>query len=187
MYRYRGRRTGASEVTNDFWGFVMEYAPSEHRIVVGVNGSAESMTALRWAGREAGLREAQLHVVFACESDCHRLATYAAPARVPQPRSARLGASSILRDSVARALGRTPRVGVRTEVAEGLAARILVDRAAGAEMLVLGQASHRADQRHGAGPVIRACLHASPCPVVVIGAAEVAGLIPGQSLAYADI
>jgi nucleotide-binding universal stress UspA family protein len=76
---------------------------------------------------------------------------------------------------------------VRTEVAEGLAARILLERAVGAEMLVLGQAFHRADQRHGAGPVIRACLHASPCPVVVIGAAEVVGLIPGQSLAYADI
>jgi nucleotide-binding universal stress UspA family protein len=165
----------------------MEYAPSERRIVVGVNGSAESVAALRWAGREAGLREAQLHVVLACESDCHRLATYATRARVPQPRSAQRDSSSILSKSVASALGRIPRVSVRTELAEGLAARILLDRAVGAEMLVLGQASHRADQRHGAGPVIRACLHASPCPVVVIGAAEVAGLIPGQPLAYAEI
>ena len=165
----------------------MAFVFGERRIVVGVNGSAESVAALRWAGREAGLREAQLHVVLACESDCHRLATYAVHARVPQPRSARLDASSILSKSVASALGRTPRVRIRTELAEGLAARILLDRAVGAEMLVLGQAFHRSDQRHGTGPVIRACLHASTCPVVVIGAAEAAGLIPGQSLAYADL
>jgi nucleotide-binding universal stress UspA family protein len=165
----------------------MAVVPGERRIVVGVNGSAESVSALRWAGREADLRGAHLHVVLAHESDYHRLATYATRARVPQPRGAQLDPGSILRKSVDLALGQAPKLNISTELAAGLAARILLDRAADAEMLVLGHAFHGTVRRHATGPVIRACLLASPCPVVVIREAEVAGLVPGHSVAYADI
>jgi hypothetical protein len=59
---------------------------------------------------------------------------------------------------------------VRTESAVGLVARVLLDRCRGADMLVLGTANDVPDQVWSAGPVIRACLRRSPCPVVVISA-----------------
>ena len=62
-------------------------------------------------------------------------------------------------------------------MADGLPARVLIDRSVGAEMLVLGSTSR--DQSSGPaappvqrrtplGPVARDCLHAAPCPVVVV-------------------
>jgi hypothetical protein len=41
-------------------------------------------------------------------------------------------------------------------------------------MLVLGHASPGPDPYRAAGPVIRACLRAARCPVVVIGSADTA-------------
>jgi nucleotide-binding universal stress UspA family protein len=78
----------------------------------------------------------------------------------------------VLRRSVSEALGLFPGVSVRTEIAEGLAARVLLDQAAGADMLVLGRNSNGPDPYRAAGPVIRVCLRAARCPVVVIGAVD---------------
>jgi nucleotide-binding universal stress UspA family protein len=61
-----------------------------------------------------------------------------------------------------------PGITVRTESAVGLVARVLLDRCRGADMLVLGTGSDVPGQVWSAGPVIRACLRRSPCPVVVI-------------------
>jgi hypothetical protein len=58
---------------------------------------------------------------------------------------------------------------VRTDIAEGLAARVLLDHACDADMLVLGRTPYGPDPRRAAGPVTRACLRASVCPVVIIG------------------
>ena len=66
-----------------------------------------------------------------------------------------------------------PGVSVRTEIAEGLAARVLLDLATHADMLVLGRNSRGPDPYRAAGPVIRVCLRSARCPVVIIGAAEV--------------
>ena len=108
------------------------------RIVVGVDGSAESVAALRWACREASLRAAEVLAVLALESACHQVASYAVPA--PRPSGGSWGtARDVLRKSVSEALSLFPGVSVRTEIAEGLAARVLLDQAADADMLVLGR------------------------------------------------
>ena len=75
-----------------------------------------------------------------------------------------------VRDNLRRMVQQVPEPGVvvRAEVAEGLPARVLLDSAIGADMLVLGSASHAA--MRAAGPVVRACVSRAPCPVVVIGA-----------------
>ena len=96
------------------------------RIVVGVDGSAESVAALRWACREASLRAAEVLAVLALESACHQVASYAVPA--PRQAGGSWGAArDVLRRSVSEALGLFPGVRVRTEIAEGLAARVLLD------------------------------------------------------------
>jgi nucleotide-binding universal stress UspA family protein len=143
------------------------------RIVVGVDGSAESVAALRWACREARLRAAEVLAVLALESACHQVASYAVPA--PRQSGGSWGAArDVLRRAVNEALDLFPGVRVRTEIAEGLAARVLLDQAAGADMLVLGRNSNGPDPYRAAGPVIRVCLRAARCPVVVISGVDAA-------------
>jgi nucleotide-binding universal stress UspA family protein len=141
------------------------------RVVVGIDGSAESVAALMWACREASLRDADVHAVLAVEAACHRVASYAVP-RTAESQGSWGAARDVLRRAVSDASARFPGIVVRAEVAEGLAARVLLDRAAGADMLVLGRTFHGPEHHRGAGPVIRACLRAAACPVVVIGLAE---------------
>src|SRR5256885_15184492 len=94
------------------------------RIVVGVDGSAESVAALGWACREASLRAAEVLAVLALESACHQVASYAVPA--PRQAGGSLAeARDVLKRSVSEALGLLPGVRVRTVLAEGLAARLL--------------------------------------------------------------
>ena len=141
------------------------------RIVVGVDGSAESVAALRWACREASLRAAEVLAVLALESACHQVASYAVSA--PRQTGGSWGsARDVLRRSVSEALSLFPGVRVRIEIAEGLAARVLLDQAANADMLVLGRNSNGPDPYRAAGPVIRVCLRAARCPVVIIGAVD---------------
>jgi nucleotide-binding universal stress UspA family protein len=150
------------------------------RIVVGVDGSPESVAALRWACREASLRGAEVLAVLALEAACHQVASYAVP--TPRPAGRSWGAArDMLRRSVSEAIGLFPDVKVRTEISEGLAARVLLDHAADADMLVLGHASPGPDPYRAAGPVIRACLRAARCPVVVIGSAEMASQVAPEA------
>jgi nucleotide-binding universal stress UspA family protein len=134
------------------------------RIVVGVDGSAESAVALRWACREARLRGTEVHAVHAREAPCHSMASYAVSA---EAWPGDIDVDTMWRSVMPRVV---PGVQVRTEVAEGLTARVLLERCEGADMLVLGTAGDEPGPSRSAGPVIRACLRRAPCPVVVIGA-----------------
>ena len=138
------------------------------RIVVGADGSSASLAALRWAVREAGLRGTTLHAVRAWEDAAKRVAPYASHASPPDRVEDLLDARQRLEDEVTTAVGGRPPVAVTVEIAEGLAARVLLDHADGAEMLVLGSAGCAPD---GIGPVARACLRHAPCPVVVVSVA----------------
>ena len=142
--------------------------PAVRQIVVGVDGSVESVAALRWACREASLRGAEVHAVHVREEHCHGLASYARPA-LPTAENASIDVDDLVRSVQA---GQAPEVEVRVEEVDGLAARILLDRCVGADMLVLGTAGDTPGALRSAGPVIRACLRRAPCPVVVISAAQ---------------
>jgi nucleotide-binding universal stress UspA family protein len=136
--------------------------------VVGVDGSAESVAALKWACREASLCPGEVQAVLALESAFHQVASYAVPA--PRHANGSGGAArEVLHRTVREAASEYPEVSVRTEITEGLAARVLLDHANNADLLVLGRTAQGQDDYRGAGPVIRACLRAAPCPVVVIG------------------
>jgi nucleotide-binding universal stress UspA family protein len=111
--------------------------------------------------------------VYVREEHCHSVASYAvsAPSAAEGPAA---GNVAIDVEDFARSVkaDQAPGVVVRVEEAHGLAARVLLDRCAGADMLVLGTSSDVPGAPRSAGPVIRACLRRAPCPVVVIGAAQ---------------
>ena len=143
--------------------------PAVRWITVGVDGSAESVAALRWACREASLRGAQVHAVHVREAQCHSLASYAVPAHASTDDFSADSVADLVRAVQA---DQDPDVEVRVDVVDGLAARVLLQRCAGADMLVLGTASDTPGPGRPVGPVIRACLRRATCPVVVISAAK---------------
>jgi len=109
-----------------------------------------------------------VHAVHVREEQCHGLASYAVPA-LPPADDVSIDIDDLVRSVQA---DQAPDVQVRVEEAVGLAARILLDRCAGADMLILGTSGDVPGALRSAGPVIRACLRRAPCPVVVISAAQ---------------
>jgi nucleotide-binding universal stress UspA family protein len=149
------------------------------QIVVGVNGSTASLAALRWAAGEAALRRASLLVVYVWDRTW-RIAPYAVRCRLG-PGEERSTARARLAAALRTAFGPVPPAGVSSEVAEGLVAQVLLDRAAGADLLVLGATAPASTSPpsgrvggQAAGPVARACLNRAVCPVVIVSAAAAA-------------
>jgi len=136
------------------------------RIVVGLDGSANSNAAARWALREARLRGANLEVVTAFgmfEPD-------------GLPGRDRLKTDREFADACARMqheqLVDLPRhdVTVMTRAALGDAAKTLVAAASGADMLVVGARGHGGVAGLLLGSVSLRCLHRATCPVTVVPA-----------------
>src|ERR1700681_3715216 len=95
--------------------------PAVRRIVVGVDGSAESAAAFRWACREASLRGAEVHAVHVREAKCYSLASYAVSAAGGSEGSEADVDIAELRCSVVPDQTSSLGVQVRTEVVDGLA------------------------------------------------------------------
>jgi nucleotide-binding universal stress UspA family protein len=143
------------------------YGSSKPVIVVGVSGSVASAAALRWAAAEARRRGARLVAVRAWVPA--QPAFYAVPAHHHDAADERHTATSDLARTLRAVFGAKPPPGLFTEVAEGTPERVLTERSAGAELLVLGSTSAPTVAGRPVGPVIRSCLGRAHCPVVVIG------------------
>jgi nucleotide-binding universal stress UspA family protein len=142
-----------------------------HRIVVGINGSRASLTALRWATAEARLRGACLHVVRAWDPARHA-APYAAAGHLPTGDEQEAEVRAALAADMQAEFGPATPDNVTTELAEGVPERILIAQSAGADLIVLGEAAPTSLTGRPEGPVIRACLAHASCPVVIVGSAS---------------
>jgi len=144
------------------------------RIVVGVDGTAASAAAVRWAVREARLRHATVHIVAARRGDRGLHAPYAPWSGVPDQAEGDAADDASLTAVAEPARRHLPPGRWTAELADKPLARALLDRTAGAEMLVLG--TTRLDSQAGGeppdaiGPVARACLHRAHCPIVIVAA-----------------
>jgi nucleotide-binding universal stress UspA family protein len=155
-------------------------------IVVGVNGSPASGAALGWAAEEARLRGARLHVVRVWDPARHA-APYAAIGATPTGEEERAAARDGLAAAMRAEFGPVAPGGVTAELAEGVAERVLVDRSAVADLLVLGVTNPAWLAGRFAGPVVRACLARARCPVVIIGDANGAPVPAGRAPVDADV
>jgi nucleotide-binding universal stress UspA family protein len=139
------------------------------RIVVGVDGSAQSVAALRWAAEEARLRDATLNVitVWRLSHGANMIFPRSAlPAKLGEDleRSARDIQASALRLAL-------PGEGVgdlEAEVVEGVAAEVLVEASKGADMLVLGSRGFGGFRGLLLGSIDQLCTHRAHCPVVIV-------------------
>lgn len=141
------------------------------RIVVGVDSSEGSTTALRWAMRQARLTGATVEAVAAWEQPTAYGYGYG---YVTSPSTVDVGTMQTtteknLAETVADAAGRQDQPGaVRTSVVQGHPVQVLIAAAAGAEMLVVGSRGHGTFAGLLLGSVSQHCVQHAPCPVVVV-------------------
>lgn len=139
------------------------------RVVVGVDGSAHGRRALRFALAEAALRGARVDVV----------SSWAVPplaatgvGMIPAFDLLRAGlgdsARQVIAGDLADATEAAAGLEIERHVAQGDAAGVLVETAAGAELLVVGSRGRGGVTGTVLGSVSRACLHHAPCPVAVV-------------------
>ncbi len=145
-----------------------EHDGTSPRIVVGVDGSPSSLTALQWAVRQAGLTGGSVKAVIAWQYPAAVSGYGWAPVAVVEPGQYEENAQKVLAGAVA-AVGTAGRdVPISTWVRQGNPAQVLIDAAAGADLLVVGSRGHGGFAAALLGSVSQHCVHHAPCPVSVI-------------------
>jgi nucleotide-binding universal stress UspA family protein len=136
-------------------------------VVVGVDGSAESVAALSWAGRYAAATGASVRAVRAWHYPT--TAGLAPEGRAPRPVTDEVEAN--VRNDLAEAVGRAqvgPSAQVDAEIVYGHPAQVLIDESARASLLVVGHKGHGGFTGMLTGSVSIHCVNHAACPVVVI-------------------
>jgi len=135
------------------------------RIVVGVDGSDHSLIALQWAVHQAERTGADVEVIAAWQWPA------SAGGFLPYENFDMSGVTRKAVDTaVASVVGDVDEsaVTVRTTVAEGYPAKVLLDAAKGAELLVVGSRGHHAVSGLLLGSVGLHCATHAPCPVLIV-------------------
>lgn len=132
-------------------------------VVVGVDGSETGLRALRWALQEARIRGGVVRAVTAWVFEPFATAPNGDPA------AAREHAREVAEDTVRKALADVADAPpVELSVLEGSAARVLVEAADDAAMLVVGSHGHGRVFDALLGSVSAECVRNAVCPVVVV-------------------
>jgi len=136
-------------------------------VIVGVDGSPESIEALAWAARYAAATGATIRAVHAW----HYPPAGPVPAgRAPQAITDEVRAmmQETLDQALTQVFGTTTPDNVDTKVAYGHPAMVLVNESAGADLLVVGNRGHGAFHGMMLGSVSIHCVTTATCPVVVV-------------------
>jgi nucleotide-binding universal stress UspA family protein len=149
-------------------------------IVVGIDGSQGSQSALRFALEEARLRSATLRVVHAFVlplSDVAPDPFLLEFPSVPGPELEAIaqdlerGARSLIDDALERVVGGAGAdVPVERIVVEGSPAATIIAEAEGADLLVVGSRGHGRVHDLLLGSVSQQCVSHAPCPVAIVPA-----------------
>jgi nucleotide-binding universal stress UspA family protein len=143
-------------------------------VVVGVDGSAQSVAALRWAARYAAATGAVMRAVLAW----HYPSAAAQPPVGLAPASVRRETEEVMQrvldEAVAQALGQ-PAGDMETQLSYGHPAQVLVDESKNADLLVVGSSGHGAFTGMLVGSVSIHCVTGAFCPVTVIRGEGAAG------------
>jgi nucleotide-binding universal stress UspA family protein len=140
-------------------------------IIVGVDGSEHSLSALDWALNEAGLRKAPLTVISVSPIVSGIYGPGYAPADYPVEEESRTQAEKATQELVNQAVERrseAPAVPVTVRALSGVAADELINASADADLLVVGARGAGGFARLVMGSVSTQVTHHALCPVVVV-------------------
>jgi nucleotide-binding universal stress UspA family protein len=136
-------------------------------VLVGVDGSPESVAALAWASHYAAVTDTMVRAVRAWH--------YPATLGVPEGKAPEAVTGEVergMRDDLARAVAQVypeaPEGQVEMEVRYGHPAQVLIDASKDASLLVVGHRGHGAFTGMLIGSVSTHCVTSASCPVVVV-------------------
>jgi nucleotide-binding universal stress UspA family protein len=135
------------------------------QVLVGVDGSEGSRRALRWAAREAAVREAALQPVMAWQD---RYDFGELPLGPVDEEKIAAGAKERMDTMLAEVTGEDPALPTDPLVLHADAAQELCARSAGAALLVVGSRGHGGFAGLLLGSVSTKCAHHSRCPVAIV-------------------
>ena len=141
-------------------------------IVAGVDGSPSSQAALRWAVRQAVLTGGTVEAVMAWQNTFVPGGFGGAPAAMIGDFNYQQVSEKALAEVISAVVDATDRTRVRSRVAEGHASQVLLDAAAGADLLVVGSRGHGSFVDALLGSVSQNCVHHAQCPVVIMRGAD---------------
>ncbi len=135
-------------------------------IVVGVDGSTGAQEALRFAAEEARLRRATLRLVTAWHIPSMAYgAGFVAPV---DRREFERNAEAECEKALAAVREQTTDLEIQRVASEGQAARVLLQEARDADLLVVGTRGHGGFAGLLLGSVSQQCAQHAPCPVVIV-------------------
>ncbi len=137
-------------------------------VVVGVDGSSESVAALGWAARYAAATGARVRVVMAWHYP--PAVETAAVGRAPETLTdeVRQAMQETLAKAVTDACAASSSDAVETQIACGHPAQVLIEQSRDADLLVVGSRGHGAFTGMMVGSVSIYCVTHAECPVVVV-------------------
>ncbi|GIU54440.1 universal stress protein [Arthrobacter sp. NicSoilC12] len=141
----------------------------DQRIVVGVDGSEFSTTALRLAGRMSTALNIPLEVITCLGTSDFFLASHLPEDRTPTLDELEETAERLVDQALERAFGESRPEGLTRSVKFGAPAKVLVEESQHAEMLVVGRRGKGGFLHQVMGSVSAAVAAHSHCPVVVVG------------------
>ncbi len=133
------------------------------RIVVGVDGSPSSKSALRWAARMQPLFGGEIEAVISWEYP----SSYGWGAGLPSDWRPDLDAAKAIEAAVDDVFGTERPRTLKCTVREGRANYVLLEISEGAELLVVGSRGHGGFAGLLLGSVSAACTEHARCPVLV--------------------
>lgn len=133
-------------------------------VVVGVDGSAASKEALRWAAQLAGCFGRRIEAVIAWRFP----ANYGWPYAVPAGWQPEVDAGKTLEQTVDDVFGADRPGTLTTVVREGRASSVLLEASKNAGLLIVGSRGHGGFTGLLLGSVSAACTEHARCPVLVV-------------------
>ncbi|CAL9674290.1 Universal stress protein [Streptomyces sp. enrichment culture] len=143
-------------------------AGTHGRILLGAGDPDTSAEAVRFAFREAEARGCELDVVRAWRLPVNENADPPAPAETPVYEHDEAQASDLVDALVADVMAGHPDVRVRRATVEGPARKVLVNRSAAADLVVVGARRRSGHFGLQLGRVSHTLLHHADCPVAVV-------------------
>ncbi len=136
-------------------------------VVVGVDASDPSVSALSWASRYAAATGATVRAVLAWHFPT--AAGVPPEGKAPKPVTAEIEGQ--MRAELAEAVTKAhpdPSAQIETKIVYGHPAQVLIDESSGASLLVVGHRGHGGFTEMLTGSIAIHCVNHASCPVVVI-------------------